>query len=316
MGKAKPRLKLNSKLRALVKEFSDWWETSSKALDAANAVREPLYHYTDTAGLIGVLDNRQLWFTHIQHLNDPSELQFGARIAAEMLEDQAERGNDAAKMFCDMAKRTLTLGSEVLGFYVASFSRARDDLGQWRAYGDNARGVSIGFAPKLFQIQYRTNLGLNEKTILAPVIYANRDDDHRDAIGRALEIAMRGVRDATSPEEGFEFFRELSTLLAVPIFSYSMSAKDPAYENEREVRLLLSNDLDRLAPVLSSRARGSRLVPFIKSPLPVPLRQAIAGIVVGPAAGKLAKGAVQSLLRRHKISPDIVEVSRIPYVAH
>jgi hypothetical protein len=51
MADAKPRLKINSKLRALVKEFSDWWEASSKALDAANAVREPLYHYTDMAGL-------------------------------------------------------------------------------------------------------------------------------------------------------------------------------------------------------------------------------------------------------------------------
>src|SRR3989442_15987404 len=122
MANDQPRVPLNAELRALLKEYSDWWDASSRALDAANAVRDPLYHYTDMAGLIGILDSQKLWFTHIQHLNDPTELVYGVRIATKTLEDEAERGVDAVKAFCDLAKRTITLGSDVLGFYVISFS--------------------------------------------------------------------------------------------------------------------------------------------------------------------------------------------------
>lgn len=39
-----------------------------------------------------------------------------------------------------------------LEFFVASFSRARNDLGQWRTYADNGRGFAIGFAPAVFTI--------------------------------------------------------------------------------------------------------------------------------------------------------------------
>jgi hypothetical protein len=77
------------------------------------------------------------------------------------------------------------------------------------------------------------------------------------------------------------------------------------------------NDINRLAPVLASRTLGSRLVPFIKSPLPLPLTKAIAEVVIGPANDKArAKDAVQSLLRHHKLSSDIVTDSDIPYITH
>ena len=40
---------------------------------------------------------------------------------------------------------------EIFGFYIASFSRDRNDLGQWRAYADNGGGFALGLAPHLFE---------------------------------------------------------------------------------------------------------------------------------------------------------------------
>ena len=34
---------------------------------------------------------------------------------------------------------------QVAHFFVCCFSKAEEDLGQWRAYADNGRGYSIGF---------------------------------------------------------------------------------------------------------------------------------------------------------------------------
>jgi hypothetical protein len=42
--------------------------------------------------------------------------------------------------------------AETLEFYIASFSRVPNDLGQWRAYADNGRGFAIGFFPRLFEV--------------------------------------------------------------------------------------------------------------------------------------------------------------------
>ena len=68
--------------------------------------------------------------------------------------------------------------------------------------------------------------------------------------------------------------------------------------------------------LIASRTRGSQLIPFVKSPLPLPLVEAIKGIVIGPAADARAIDAVRSLLRHHGLSPDIVIESDIPYIAH
>jgi hypothetical protein len=39
-----------------------------------------------------------------------------------------------------------------LQLYIASFSRARNDLAQWRAYADNGQGFAIGFSPHMFSL--------------------------------------------------------------------------------------------------------------------------------------------------------------------
>jgi hypothetical protein len=32
-----------------------------------------LYHYTDQKGLLGILENKEIWSTHLRYLNDTSE---------------------------------------------------------------------------------------------------------------------------------------------------------------------------------------------------------------------------------------------------
>jgi hypothetical protein len=46
-----PQPSLNLELQQLVQEFSDWWTRHAEVLDAANEVRQPLFHYTVVASL-------------------------------------------------------------------------------------------------------------------------------------------------------------------------------------------------------------------------------------------------------------------------
>ena len=46
---------------------------------------EPIYHYTTAAGLKGILEQKVLWATHSDYLNDVSELRYGRSLIAETI---------------------------------------------------------------------------------------------------------------------------------------------------------------------------------------------------------------------------------------
>ncbi|MEX0724544.1 MAG: hypothetical protein WD053_11725 [Gracilimonas sp.] len=38
-----------------------------------------LYHYSNLNGIRGIIENRELWFSHISSLNDPMEIDHGRK---------------------------------------------------------------------------------------------------------------------------------------------------------------------------------------------------------------------------------------------
>jgi Protein of unknown function (DUF2971) len=315
-----PQASLKSELQQLVQESSDWWTRCGEELDAANEVSQTLFHYTDMRGMLGIISTEQIWFTSIFHMNDPSELAYGIEIALGILRDQSKGGSPAVKAFCEWMVHVLVkAGGEIFGFFVASFSRSPDDLGQWRAYADNGRGVAIGLAPTVFQVvPGQSNLGLTDKTLVAHVIY---DPPVKiglkliAAIRRAIGLIVRGDRSVTSSAEQEAFGRVMAVELAVPIFVYSVTCKHPAYAHENETRLLLINNLEQLSPIIETRVRGSNLVPYIPIPMGVRSPGVITKIMIGPAADDLADEAIRALLRRQGLPLNILERSKIPYTA-
>src|SRR2546421_8592730 len=90
---------LNPQLNAAVKEFSDWWAQRENELDVARRVTKPLFHYTDTGGLQGIVNSEQFWFTSVFHLNDPSELAYGVGLAMQVMKAEAKRGGSLTEEF-------------------------------------------------------------------------------------------------------------------------------------------------------------------------------------------------------------------------
>ena len=91
-----------------------------------------IYHYTSVDGIIGILKNKELWFTNIYFLNDNQELFYTYKLINEVVK---EIKNDLSKTFYEKikARKNYLLSedyfdneSNVWGrqeYYVASFSR-------------------------------------------------------------------------------------------------------------------------------------------------------------------------------------------------
>lgn len=310
---------------ALPKQFQDAAKAFQEKVNAklegqqkADGVEQPLYQYTTAAGLKGIFETEQLWFTDYRFHNDPDEFLYGKKLALEVLDTfAAVAPNNYAKQLIESVRSILTSDKldSALHVFLACFSRKRDDLGQWRAYGDNGRGFAIGFAPPMFAIEdpaFQTHI---EKIYLGSVVYDQTEalSRHREAIGWALDDFLAAARLnphlMKSSVKRDAFLQEMRTsLIASPLIWYSLTAKHHAYRDEDEVRQVLLGAGDDLKPCIQTRVRGSEIVPYVAAPWRVREAGMIEEIVVGPAASFGAEEAVIAMLRSCGV--DGVKVTR------
>jgi hypothetical protein len=103
-----------------------------------------LYHYTNAGGLLGIIEHNMLWATHINYLNDASELHY-ARGLVESALSRHERTADSAnaREFVRRARGMFDV-SKTMDVFVSCFCEEGDLLSQWRGYAQAGEGYSIG----------------------------------------------------------------------------------------------------------------------------------------------------------------------------
>ncbi len=318
-------------LQDAIAKFEKWSEQQQASEQTKNTIEAPLYHYTDGRGLKGIIESQKIWFTDYRHFNDPSELIHGIDMARDVARIIATGADGRVRLFLETLVELLETLVDMfshrnfpatLEFFIASFSRERDDLGQWRAYADNGRGFAIGFAPCMFRIVENPQTDkLGE--FVGPVLYTTDEvrARHRLSIEEAASIFLDTVnanadlvRDKTV---GFPFMQEMAReIIASPLIWNCLTSKHPAYAHEREVRLIILGQRERLLPHVTTRLRGSEIVPYIAHSMSVREPHNIVEIVTGPAAPSDAERSLRTLLASLGVDPNIpVGRSDIPYRA-
>jgi hypothetical protein len=124
--------------------------------------RDVLYHYTTPVGLIGIVEDKGLWATDVEFVNDAQELRFGREELGKALLEKANELSPAGSSATvaggpDESRATVMrsvadhlepggifLRKPAHSVYVACFCEEGDLLSQWRAYGPSG-GYAIGF---------------------------------------------------------------------------------------------------------------------------------------------------------------------------
>jgi hypothetical protein len=300
-------------ISAADEKFKNWNSEHNTELQNEHKVSERVYHYTDAAGLQGILKNQSFWCTSVYYLNDPSELEYGLSLAratlCELKKDNDKRIKCIAQGFENELRGDW---HKCFGLYPLSFSLKENDLGQWRAYGDDGKGFCIGFSPQIadpalpnsyaFRLEY--NEAATKKRMMAGARQA----------ADICKCAEDAVASKLAQEECFPFTQNLVKKIAIRLNGFFLLhaaiAKHGAYDNEAEIRLLIFNAKENLEHLVDTRVRGSQIIPFVKRPMNT---ETIVSLMVGPSSNVGAEDAAVALLRTVNIVNVIPTRSSIPY---
>ena len=283
-----------------------------------------LYHYTSLATLTNILHSNEFWLTDVRFLNDHTELKWGLELALDVSKtwpDELLTGLEQA--LSDFLQLTVTSGSTRV--LAACFSTERDDLAQWRYYGDDGRGVAIGFDAR----ELVHSLGYPLGSTLEHIIYDKQDQIELLNMLLDYSIQLYGIdlkNDNTKALEQYEFFMDMLIREACSLASRFKSA---AFQSEREVRLIstisqkLFEQLPIKQPELHFRVANDLVVPYMRTSQmgrfsdiekvkPV-LGGSIVEVMVGyhPKA-EVTRQGVEELLRYRGLSAVKVSRSAIP----
>ena len=275
-----------------------------------------LYHYTSAQALESILRCGTLRATHYRFVNDPNEIRHGLSLVSEAIEHTRGSFGKLDQNQCDLVGNLERYVRNVEyrrknqregALYLACFTERRDDLSQFRAYGDRADRFCIGFdAVQLPQLCPGQGAGRSEYGLVKMIYVAQ---EQKAAICECVSIAFRILSRAPDPnsEELAGFAEEVRRQLRFVI----SSVKASAFEDEREWRLVL---VPELAHVKFDASKGF-IRPYVEIDDPMandllPVKE----IVVGPSAhSELAEESVGLMCARYGYEDVNVARSDIPF---
>jgi hypothetical protein len=295
-----------------------YWDFCLHHLPAFSRVPAPeIWHYTTAEGLIGILKSGQILTTQIACLNDNAEkAYFGRLVHKELKNSRAANTDERLAVLWRVANDALSQMSFVAeGHFVACFSEAEDDLGQWRGYGGGECRYAIGLRhagiPDAVK-RRQTTAG----SFMLPMNYD--DSQHRFLVADVLRMAqtffLAGLPRCSDIER---WAREFLFTYAIPLDIFASVVKHPTFANEREHRVAL-----HLAPGDEMNLEFRQKRTLLARHLPFDLTREIASarklpitrVYVGPSTNQqVSRVSVGDVLRKFGYEGTPVELSKVPY---
>ncbi len=211
-----------------------------------------VYHYTSLAGVHGLIGSKVAWASSVQDLNDPSERLYGWDVIRGRFASHRPPGSSHA---IGELKTILEQADEPGDWYpqafVLSASMVADSLTQYRLYGQCQVAFAGGTwdaSPPNGHRQLRDLMA-----VWRPVLYGPAAA--MDYVDRMLAAAA-SIMDSVAPEDYTD--ETLVAMFALEVLA--LHIKNPAYEDEREVRLVFSTDDN-----LKVRVGDNRLITYLEA---------------------------------------------------
>lgn len=176
-----------------------------------------LYHYTSLNAAKAMVEGTEFWLSDHVAMNDTTEFTYARDRLFALLRDRRVLTDMRARFLVTATVASLT---DEVGLFIGSLTARRDDLNQWRNYGDNGRGCVVAIDAKYLENDAGVRMGT--------VIY----DDA--IIDRCLCAGLSVVQEQFEEAPGeIETLADYVRSLAVSLFAM----KHPGFADEREIRI-------------------------------------------------------------------------------
>lgn len=263
----------------------------------ASRIPPILYHYTDAAGLEGMLRSGRVWATDYRFLNDKLEIEYTRSSVRKLISSKLSKTTNVIKvaLYSALLKNNIIPLDDA---FIFSMSDDGDDLSQWRGYAKEGNGFCIGFCgPSIYKSGEPDNAQFGFVKVLYNV------NHQQQPITRALadleRAVMRLVRqDAASARNIYD---TATILFAWFVNNRAAVNKHKSFRREREWRTVTMLPKSGHAD-LKVRVSGVRLVRYTEVPLDLDQegRLPIKEIGVGPGflGNDEAFASVEALCRQ------------------
>lgn len=280
---------------------------------SAQGIRpEIIYHYTKSDGLIGILKYNSFWATSTSYLNDKNEIYHARRIIREEI-NKHKAGS--SELFLEIIRRVEGAYEDTMisnEYYIVCFCENGDLLSQWRAYGDNGLGYSIGIQSRI--------IGQSPKSKhikLRRVIYDESwQRDHVSSIISNLATTIDMCYGVASIAEldRTTVLPTLCSILHSHLVECTFTFKDSSFSEEKEWRVVINakdNDID-------FRTSGSRLTPYLVTDLGtteknyplLPISEIISGPLLDPV---ITRNSIKMIMEKFQYYSASYRSSVSPY---
>ena len=272
-----------------------------------NDAPEHLYHYTDLEGVEGILSSKSLWMSKFTASNDISEITLAISQFQNFVESRVAALQPEEASFLHEAAAQLD-GFRRTNICLASFCEHPDLLSQWRSYGNDGRGIALGFDTRVLQdLAQRHSLKL-WRCVYEPATHVKISND-------LLTILLESFR-GTKPK-GAEERRELIGQFNATFLRVAPVIKDHRFAEESEWRLISSPiafDHPRMIAVFGENHASVKLeLPLAGGEREV--THAVSRVVIGPTPHdpQNVADAIAVLSRRNGFRIADIGFSGIPY---
>lgn len=217
------------------------------------------YHYCSLNAFLNILKNKQLFLSDPLKMNDSMELiwyldklrdewiefrkyelpfnfqnhkvEYDPEISVGSLLDLIKMYSKLENISAEDLKNCIKKRGQD-SIYIGCFSKEPDKLSQWRSYGDDGKGVSIGF--DLEKLQSADNIFVQEVLYTDSVLYKKVGNDIQNV---AMEVGSLCNEFKIGSED------ERMQLLIHELIPEVAKYKNPTFQEENEVRLIYCEDL-------------------------------------------------------------------------
>jgi hypothetical protein len=300
----------------------------------------PLFHYTDAAGLIGILQTKCIFATHADFLNDSSECQLLKDIVAPQLRDEFEV---AAKKFPRLAllektpeqlvdavfKTFFVTIERTSPFYVTSFclhATTSDEyenglLSQWRGYANGRFAIQFDESD-IDKLTVLENQKFSHAGIITERVHYS---DHAKHVDLSKFKGLAGAMLLSIAEDTSEVVKIFgSTNLheyMIPFLEVVPFLKHGGFSEEQEYRSVAVTIRPEHRPDIDNRvvrgvhfrvSRSGSVLPYVKLFDELERELSIKSIIIGPHHNQEnQRKAVNLLLEQYKVNAEI-RLSKIP----